>query len=186
MKKGGGKNKGSQFERDISKKLSLWWTQDLPIPRDDVFWKTSGSGGRATNRTKNKKKTVYEYGDITFTDPVGKPLIDCFLIECKKGYKQNNLFDFFSNKQRKDSYFEWWGKAKKEAQEANRKNCILIVSLHRREIIVFINSDFFNNQSKYTGEWKKEIIKVQYNLSYYFEDIYIIRLDDFLFRYHRI
>jgi len=40
--------KGGEFERDISRFLSRWWTYG---ERDDVFWRTSASGARATTRS---------------------------------------------------------------------------------------------------------------------------------------
>lgn len=75
--------KGGDFEREVSRFLSLWWTEDA---RDDVFWRTSASGGRATSRAMAFKKTKYEHGDITFTDPVAKPMLDLLVIEAKRGY----------------------------------------------------------------------------------------------------
>ena len=75
--------KGGDFEREVSRLLSLWWTEGA---RDDVFWRTSASGGRATSRAQAFKRTRYEYGDITFTDPIGKPLLDVTVIEAKRGY----------------------------------------------------------------------------------------------------
>lgn len=82
--------KGSEFEREISKRLSLWWSDGK---RDDIFWRTSGSGARATTRRKKSQKTAYEYGDITFTDPDGKPFIDYFLVELKRGYSGGGRLD---------------------------------------------------------------------------------------------
>lgn len=76
--------KGDDFERDVSRMLSLWWTEGK---RDDIFWRTSASGGRATARAEYAgRQTKYEHGDVTFTDPVGKPLLDLAVIEAKRGY----------------------------------------------------------------------------------------------------
>jgi hypothetical protein len=79
-------SKGSSFEREVCKLLSLWWTQDLNPPRDDVFWRTSQSGGRATERMKKNVATAYSSGDVTFIDPIGQPFIDALMIELKRGY----------------------------------------------------------------------------------------------------
>ena len=73
--------KGRRFEIQIATQLSLWWTQDLPEPRDDVYYHTHDSGGRATRRTAKGKSTKNLYGDICATDPIGQPLIDLFTIE---------------------------------------------------------------------------------------------------------
>jgi len=82
MKKGGGGQKGSGFEREICKKLSLWWTDNKS---DCVFWRSSQSGGRATQRTKKGQKTFGSYGDIAAVDPIGQPLMQMFTIELKRG-----------------------------------------------------------------------------------------------------
>lgn len=75
-------SKGSQFERTVCKQLSLWWTSGA---RDDVFWRVSQSGGRATQRAKSGRKTFGSYGDIAFVDPIGEPLLRLFTIELKRG-----------------------------------------------------------------------------------------------------
>ena len=68
-------SKGSAFEREISKSLSLWYTEG---ERDDIFWRSSQSGGRATTRAKKGKKTAASYGDITALDNRGEPFTDLF------------------------------------------------------------------------------------------------------------
>ena len=46
----GKSQKGGAWEREFSKYLSLWITEG---ERDDVFWRSSQSGGRATQRAKS-------------------------------------------------------------------------------------------------------------------------------------
>ena len=75
--------KGSGFERELSKQMSLWWSGG---ERDDLVWRTSQSGGRATQRAKQAIRTKYGYGDLTFTDPSIKPLFDLLVISAKRGY----------------------------------------------------------------------------------------------------
>lgn len=78
--------KGGDFEREISKKLSTWWTKDFNGPtRDDVFWRSSQSGGRATQRAKSGKSTYGSYGDLAAVDPIGTKLLKLFTIELKRG-----------------------------------------------------------------------------------------------------
>lgn len=84
----GGKKKGSQFERDICKELSLWWSKGK---RDDIFWRTAGSGAMATFRRKKSKNTFGGNGDIQATDPIGQDLMDIFTIELKRGYNQGEI-----------------------------------------------------------------------------------------------
>lgn len=82
--------KGSRFEREISRQLSLWWTGG---ERDDVFWRSSQSGGRATQRAKQGKATYGAYGDITALDPIGEPLLKLFTLELKRGRSHGTLED---------------------------------------------------------------------------------------------
>lgn len=79
-------NKGSIYERQICRKLSLWWTNNS---RDDVFYRSDSSGARATSRNFRGRKTSGQYGDVAASDPVGEPLIDLFTIELKKGYSED-------------------------------------------------------------------------------------------------
>jgi len=74
--------KGGDFEREICKRLSMWWTGG---ERDDVFWRSSQSGGRATQRAKSGRTTYGSYGDIAAVDPIGEPLLKLFTIELKRG-----------------------------------------------------------------------------------------------------
>lgn len=88
--------KGSDFERTICRTLSKWWTNDIgDEPRDDVFWRSSQSGGRATQRFKKGLSTFGSFGDLTAVDPIGGPLIKFFTIELKRGSSYGTLGDLF-------------------------------------------------------------------------------------------
>lgn len=85
------KEKGSKFERELSTRLSLWWSNGK---NDDLFWKTSASGARATNRRRrNDQRTANQYGDITSTDSDSQPFIDLWTIEAKRGYNDCTVHD---------------------------------------------------------------------------------------------
>ncbi len=75
--------KGTPFEREMCRLLSEWWTGGK---RDDIYWRTDGSGGRATNRAKKGKQTANSVGDVGALDPYGQPLLDLAVIELKRGY----------------------------------------------------------------------------------------------------
>ena len=96
-RKGRGMAKGSSFERDICKQLSLWWTDG---ERNDIFWRTSGSGARAKVRSKTGKSTFGQHGDVQATDPIGQPLIDLCSIELKRGYNKAIINDFIDSKKK--------------------------------------------------------------------------------------
>lgn len=80
MRKGGGKGKGSGFERVVCKLLSLWVSNGQ---REDLFWRSAMSGGRATVGRRKGKDHAHHAGDISATHPQGHRLTDHWYIECK-------------------------------------------------------------------------------------------------------
>jgi hypothetical protein len=152
--------KGGNFEREVSKDLSLWWSNG---ERDDIFWHTGGSGSRFTSRRKQNKDTAYQGGDITFTDPIGEPLIKMFSIELKTGYGSKRkskaqrrkvitnwaLMDFLDSNQGLPIFGEFWAQSLEDAELSGRepllifrrnmmKRCIALW-LTTFEIIVGVN-----------------------------------------------
>lgn len=91
MRVGGGKSKGSQFERKVCQQLSLWITHGQ---HKDCLWRSAMSGGRSTVGLKRGEKLARQAGDITSISPEGHALTDPFFIECKH-YAQLNLRSFF-------------------------------------------------------------------------------------------
>lgn len=81
-KRSNGKQKGASFERSVCKRLSLWISD---LEKEDVFWRSAMSGGRATVYKKAGKgdKAAGHAGDITATDEIGHKLTDLWCIECK-------------------------------------------------------------------------------------------------------
>ena len=88
--------KGSEFEREFCKDLSLWWTDQ---ERDDIFWRSSNSGGRATVRAKVGRTTAGQYGDVAAIDFDGLPLLELMTMELKRGYSKNTIQDLVDNKE---------------------------------------------------------------------------------------
>ena len=103
MKPGGGKVKGSGYEREISKRCSLWITDNL---RDDVLWRTQSSGGRRTQRIKKNVETEGQAGDITSTCDEGKVFKQYFCAECKF-YKDLELWSLITKKEGNTLYGFW-------------------------------------------------------------------------------
>jgi len=83
-------SKGGAYERELSTKLSLWWSNGK---RDDLIWRTSTSGGRATIRGKKGKRTFGSYGDLHAVDPLASDLFLVFTIEAKRGYTGASFAD---------------------------------------------------------------------------------------------
>lgn len=132
-----GNQKGSAFERDICKALSLWWSDGK---RSDIFWRTSGSGARAKTRSKKGETTFGQYGDVQATDPIGQPLIDLCTIELKRGYSNSSLMDLIDKpKSAADQQYEKFIKqARQDSANAKTPYWILIVKRNRRETILIM------------------------------------------------
>jgi hypothetical protein len=130
--------KGSDLERRIAVQLSLWWTDNQ---RDDVFWRTSGSGARATTRGKGGKSTFNAAGDICFIDDIGKDLLRVFTFELKCGYKDANLQRFIDSSAH-NIMLDWIAQAKRSAQAANSYFWAIISKQNRKETLIHFDNSF--------------------------------------------
>lgn len=93
MRAGGGKDKGSRYERDVCKDLSLWVSGGT---KEDLFWRSAMSGGRATiARRRTTARVAAQAGDITATAPEGHILTDLYYIEVKR-YADLNFGSFLT------------------------------------------------------------------------------------------
>jgi hypothetical protein len=114
MKKGGGKGKGSAFERKVCVLLSLWVTNGK---KKDAFWRSSMSGGRATIHVKRGDKNR-QAGDITAVAPEGHQFTDVFFAECKH-VRNLDIASFFTKGIGRLAKF--WAQAKKQAAQHDRR-----------------------------------------------------------------
>lgn len=84
MKAGGGKAKGSAYERELCRKVSLWITHG---ERDDTVWRSASSGAVHTVR-KRKKESKGNYdtqvGDLCSIHPLSEPFFTAFGVEAKR------------------------------------------------------------------------------------------------------
>ena len=125
--------KGANFEREFCKQLSHWWTSGL---RDDVFWRTHGSGARATQRHKSGQRTRGQYGDVCATDPIGVPLIDLITFSLKRGCSKHSLQDLLDCKQRlNDGWEQWLDEVHEVWQQSGSLSWMIVVRRDRREAI---------------------------------------------------
>ena len=138
--------KGSQFEREVAKELSLWWSEGK---RDDLFWRTAGSGARATIRMKKGLRTVGSYGDIASTSSKGSALIRKVVFSLKKGYSRGNIsrridiLDIVDKaKKRKSLIVKFWEEVYHLADRLN-KHPILIFRRDRSKGCIAFELDVF-------------------------------------------
>jgi len=131
-----GRGKGGNFEREFCKMLSLWWTLG---ERDDVFWRTAGSGARATVRKRKGKDTHGQYGDVQAVDPIGEPLMRLCTIELKRGYPKATLSQTIEGRGSKVSEFEKFiQQAKDDSLKAGVPYWILVTKRNHREAMIWM------------------------------------------------
>lgn len=135
MRPGGGKQKGAAFEREVCKRLSLWTTSGR---RDDVFWRSAMSGGRATLLERKGKEGAAVAGDICAVAPEGNALVERYFIECKF-YRDLSLLSFFFGKA-KGKLHDFWKKAKLDAKN-HKKQAMLIAKQNVEDTIVILDQE---------------------------------------------
>lgn len=147
--------KGGNFEREIAKRLSLWWSEGK---RDDIFYRSHASGGRFTVRRKHNKDTEMQGGDITASDPSGVPLIKNWSIEIKTGYGKKtdtgvsrwDTLDFLDSRQSKPVLEKMWDQCCRDADLTQRMP-ILIFRRNNREPCIMFWSYYFNHLVDHFG-----------------------------------
>lgn len=131
MRAGGGKQKGSAYEREVCKALSRWVSLGK---REDLFWRSAMSGGRATVGKKKGLDLASHAGDISATHPDGHILTEHFYVECKR-YGDLNFASFLCKQQGPLARF--WSEAIKQAV-AHDRIPMLIVREDRGETFIIV------------------------------------------------
>lgn len=132
MRKGGGKQKGAQFERDVCRELSLWVSNGT---QEDAFWRSSMSGGRSTVAARKGKRLVAQSGDISCIHPVGQAFIDKFYLECKS-YANLNFLGLVTGKGR---LIEFWVETTKQAASYGKLPLLIAKQNRILPIVVICN-----------------------------------------------
>ena len=127
-------SKGGAFERAVAKQLSLWWSDG---EADDWFWRTAGSGGRATNRAKKGKATVNSEGDICAQTGEAQKLLNDFVIEIKRGYNTVTVSDLLDNKG--GEMLKFIEQARRSASIAGARHWAVFHKRDRRQTLVITN-----------------------------------------------
>lgn len=133
MRKGGGKAKGSQFERDICRQLSLWVSQGA---HEDVFWRSAMSGGRSTVAAAKGKRLSAQAGDISCVHPAGHLFAERFLAECKF-YADLNYVGLLTAK---GHLAQFWSETVAEA-DLHSKMPFLIAKQNRQPTTICLSID---------------------------------------------
>ena len=131
-----GHNKGSNFERKICVALSKWWSDG---ESDSIFWRSAGSGARATTRHRKGMNTENGEGDIVYSDASGKLFTDAFCIELKCGYGDWSLTDFLETNQKETQFSKFWSQANESASNTLGAKPMLIYKRDRKNVMVVIS-----------------------------------------------
>jgi len=132
-------NKGSAFEREISRYLTKWVTgNDKPY----LYWRMPGSGMIATVSEENKELS----GDIISLRIEGAFLTDKFSIECKTGYISADFWKTLKNN-KNDELKLFWKQALFAGNKTN-KSAIIIFRKKGLKPIIGIDPDYFKNMTK--------------------------------------
>lgn len=105
-------NKGSAWERDVAKFLSVWLTgEEKPYQ----YWRSPQSGGLATISELNKDLT----GDIQALTTEAKFLTNIYSLELKTGYPKTSFWQHF--KDIKNFHLEaFWKQCVEDARKGNK------------------------------------------------------------------
>lgn len=147
MRKGGASAKGSAFERDMCKRLSLWLTKGR---RNDLLWRNSMSGGRSTITLKQTGRGLKaQAGDIGMIDTSAEDFVSRYAIECKH-YKDLNIPALLFGS--KVGILTFWEQAQRDAESVD-KQPLLIARQNRYPIIIGMRvvdaRNFFMGEPKF-------------------------------------
>ena len=134
--------KGQQWERDVSKLLSLWVSAGA---RSDIFWRTRASGALNTNRRKQGGGSIRsQVGDIGLLDaysPEGRKFLDHFAVECKFT-KPKNMWP--GESEGWNTVRGWWDKIRLEAGQAGVRP-LLVFKSNQRPPIALLQTQLVSN-----------------------------------------
>lgn len=129
MRPGGGKEKGSQFERDMGAAISLWLSHG---EKKDLLCRTVGSGGQYTFAAT--RGTVAGIpGDLRSQSPLADGFCNEFVMECKH-WKNLNIHQFL---EKQGELYDALQKVAKEG-EKERKSWWLIAKQNHKKTLLFM------------------------------------------------
>lgn len=126
-----GKQKGNSYEILVSRQLSKFLTEGN---RDDLFWRSSNSGGRQTVRAKKGIDTHNQAGDICNTHPDGELFMEVFVLECKH-YRDINLWSLFTET-KGNTIMGWWDVHLEKSKEVKKHPILIIRQNHKPDLFI--------------------------------------------------
>lgn len=144
-------DKGSSFEREVSRILSLWWSNN---ERDDVFWRNRT---RITSKTPNAERQL---GDLIAIRNSGMVLTQVFNIEVKRGYSKTkkgkkvknipwDLLDLIDGKQH--TFLDFWEQTTTDAAISERLPMLIFKRDYHVPVVVIRKNDL-NKFKEFLGK----------------------------------
>ena len=124
MKAGQGKNKGSDFEREIGRRISLWLSKG---ERKDLICRTVLSGGQFTVGTGPNA------GDLMAQHPMAFRFFELFVLECKH-WKNIEMIRFLV---KDGELYKALVKVRKEAAK-KQKHWLLVARQNFQSTLIFM------------------------------------------------
>jgi hypothetical protein len=171
MKKGGGKSKGANFEREVCKLLSLFVTDN---ERNDIFWRSAMSGGRSTVQGKKGIVNKVQSGDVSAVDPLGHPFLERFCVEIKH-YKDLKLHSLLFGKPTKESILDFWIQIAAESFRVE-KAPMLIAKQNNYPTLVCVSKGGDINRF-FTNCLNKIAVYPKYDMAIYLFDEFLKEVD---------
>lgn len=169
------KAKGSGWEREISRMLSLWWTEGKD---KNVFMRSASSG--AWNTMHRKEGVTAHSGDIEAVDSIGRPFTNHVMVETK-WYKEETSLLFEILLCKRTQILAWWGKCEKEATDV-MKIPMLIVKFNYQIPFLVVPNYFYSEIYETFGEpllFPALILQLNFDDTIY-KHLIVMRLDEFL------
>ena len=154
--------KGPPFERAISKTLSLWISNG---ERDDLVWRTSGSGARAKTRSKQGKTTANSCGDLKAEDALALPLFADGTFELKNGYGDYCILDCLDIKKRGKkgtAIEEFYKQSADDSKNAGVPFSFLICRKDRRESLLYLPNTVFQKLTDIVSGLDTDVSRIEY------------------------
>lgn len=162
--------KGGNHERALCRRFSLWLTDD---ERDDIFWRTGGSGGRAKRRGRMGRSTYGQSGDMGATDPLGDPFLRVICPEFKRGYTKFSLADLLDCRQPQGAklgqqkYEEFLQQTIESWEQSGAFSWLLIARRNQREDICLLPLELFNALGLQVHRCRAPIMKIKLRLRFF-------------------
>jgi len=129
-------SKGFGFARQMCVLWSKWWTDDKD---EDLFWRTAGSGSRATTRRKRGAEDKWNHGDMKPDAPEGYELCAKWCFEFKF-YQKYDIKGVIHHVNQQSDWMQWWAKIVDEAEAVGR-DPILVTKQNKGKPIIWFHED---------------------------------------------